>query len=110
MMKSCKSLVAASTILSTIAAPVAGQSFVASGDACCTPCEYRLVCQTIVEEQPVTTYRLQTETILEERQVVSHKPVWETEMREAQVSEPDIAILQRCFAFQSVLTEYIEQG
>ena len=82
MMKSCKSLVAASTILSTIAAPVAGQSFVASGDACCAPCEYRLVCRTIVEEQPVTAYRLQTETILEERQVVSYKPVWETEMRE----------------------------
>ncbi len=90
MMKSCKSLVAVSTILSTLAAPVAGQSFVTDGDACCTPCEYRLVCQTIVEEQPVTAYRLQTETILEERQVVSYKPVWETEMRERRytVSKP----------------------
>lgn len=35
---------------------------------------------------------------------------WEAEMREVQVSEADIAILQRCFAFQSVLTDYIQQG
>lgn len=34
---------------------------------------------------------------------------WETYMREAEVSEPDIAILQRCFASQSVLTHYINQ-
>ena len=71
-MKTWKSFVAASTIVSTVLTPLGGQRL-ASGDACCSPCEYRLVCQTIVEEQPVTAYRLQTETVLEQRQIVTHK-------------------------------------
>jgi len=56
------------------------------------PCvqEYKLVCQTIYEEKPITTRRLQTETIVEQRQVVRYRPTWETTMKERRytVSKP----------------------
>ena len=58
---------------SFFAVPVLGQ----------TPCaSYRVVCQTVYEQQKVTAYRLGYETVLEERQVTRHRPVWETHTRE----------------------------
>lgn len=47
---------------------------------------YRIQCQTVYEEQPVTTWRLQYETVLQEQQVTTQKPVWETEQRVRRVT------------------------
>ncbi len=44
------------------------------------------------------------------REVLAVTEDWEAQMREAGVSAQDIAVLQRCFAFQSVLTRYIGQA
>ena len=50
---------------------------------CPTACQtYRIVYQTVYEQQQFTAYRIEYETVCEERQVTSYKPVWETAVRE----------------------------
>ncbi len=44
------------------------------------------------------------------REVLAVTEGWEAQMHEAEVSAQDIAVLQRCFAYQSVLTRYITQA
>jgi len=48
---------------------------------CCEP-SYRVMCQTVYDQQQVTAYRLEYRTEYEDRQVTTYRPVWETEMRE----------------------------
>ncbi len=51
-------------------------------DACSTCCtDYRVVCQTVYEEKPITTRKLQSRTVYDERQVVKYRPTWETTVR-----------------------------
>ncbi|MCA9228782.1 MAG: hypothetical protein KDA47_24365, partial [Planctomycetales bacterium] len=64
-------------ILCMALAPVA-----AYGQSCGSCQSYRMVYQTVYDQQQVTSYRLQYETVLQERQVTTQRPVWETEMRE----------------------------
>jgi hypothetical protein len=47
---------------------------------CC--CDYRVVCHTVYEQQPITAYRLVYETVFEERKVVTQRPVWQTQTKE----------------------------
>jgi hypothetical protein len=64
---------------------------VAHGQVGCPPavpivCEsgqtYRLVYQTVYEQQEVTAYRIEQETVYDEQQVTTYRPVWETQYRE----------------------------
>ena len=50
-----------------------------SNAQCC--CDYRVVCQTIYHQQPMTAYRLVYETQFEEQRVVTQRPIWHTETR-----------------------------
>ena len=43
---------------------------------------YRLVYQTVYDQQQVTAYRIETETVYDEQQQTTYRPVYETEMRE----------------------------
>ena len=54
----------------------------AAGVCCGDGQTYRIVYQTVYEQQQVTAYRIEYETVCEERQVTSYKPVWETQVRE----------------------------
>ena len=49
-------------------------------EACQT---YRLVYQTVYDQQQVTAYRIETETVYDEQQQTAYRPVYETEMRES---------------------------
>ena len=44
------------------------------------------------------------------REILAVTEGWEAQMQEAEVSAQDIAVLQRCFAFQSVLTGYVKNA
>ena len=44
--------------------------------------EYRLVYQTVYDQQEITAFRIETETIYEEQKQTTYRPVWETEMRQ----------------------------
>lgn len=52
-------------------------------DGCgCSWPAYKLQCQTVYEERPVTAYRTVAETYQVERQITTLRPVWETSVRE----------------------------
>lgn len=44
--------------------------------------EYRIVCQTVYDEQQVTAYKIENELVYDEQQRTSYRPVYETEYRE----------------------------
>lgn len=75
----------------------------AQAQDCCQPVvqevqpAYRVVYQTVYEQQPVTVYRLEYETVFEEQQVTVQRPVWETEYRERRytVAKPVVETAER---------------
>ncbi len=71
------------SMLSALAGSVAAQD---CPSAACLTCPtgqtYRIVYQTVYDQQQHTAYRIEYETVCEERQVTSYKPVWETAVRE----------------------------
>ena len=69
---------------------VAAASVPAAAQVCCPPAAsltcagqtYRIVYQTVYEQQQVTAYRIEYETVYDEQQVTTYKPVWETQYRD----------------------------
>ena len=65
--------------------------------ACADGQTYRIVYQTVFEQQQVTAYRIDYETVIEERPVTTYKPVWETAVRENRytVARPVVETAER---------------
>ncbi len=58
---------------------------------------YRLVYQTVYDQQQVTAYRVEYETVYEEQQVTRYRPVWETQtqQRRYRVARPVVETSER---------------
>ena len=72
------------SVVALCGGPAAAQLWCPSS-ACITSADgqaYRLVYQTVYDQQEVTAYRIEYETVCEEQQVTTYRPVWETEIRE----------------------------
>ncbi|HEV3136252.1 MAG TPA: hypothetical protein VGZ26_00085, partial [Pirellulales bacterium] len=50
----------------------------AHAQECCQT--YRLVYQTVYDQQQVTAYRIETEVVYDEQQQTAYRPFYETEM------------------------------
>jgi len=79
---------------------------------------YRLVYQTVYDQQEVTAYRIEYETVCEEQQVTTYRPVWETCERQEcyTVRRPvyETAYRTECETVMRPVTtcrtEYVDQG
>ena len=78
---------------------------------CCT--EYRMIFQTVYDQQPMTSYRLVYETQFEERKIVTQRPVWETQQRERRyrVAKPvqETNMRERRYKMMRPVVETFEQ-
>ena len=72
------------SVLLASAAPAAGQDACPSTACLTCPCgqTYRIVYQTVYEQQQYTAYRVEYETVCEQRPVTTYQPIWETAVRE----------------------------
>ena len=78
---------------------------------CC--CDYRVVCHTVYEQQPITAYRLVYETVFEERKVVTQRPVWQTQIKERRyrVAKPvtETSVREQRYQVRKLVWETQEQ-
>ena len=66
-----------------VAATASAQQTSLSGCQTCGDGQtYRIVYQTVYEQQQTTAYRIDYDTVYEDRPVVAYRPVWETAYRE----------------------------
>ena len=91
-------LISVLSALAALAVPAAAQVGCPSGCLACADGQtYRIVYQTVFEQQQVTAYRIDYETVIEERPVTTYKPVWETAVRENRytVARPVVETAER---------------